>query len=199
MEITAALAADLAILTEALDEPGIDIADTLRRLAADARTAVDSYLGLTLMVPEGAPTFRITAMDEYATRPDVRASILIPLATGAAPSGPGAVLVLYAANPGAFTDLAADLSWLTGAALTELVLDRHLHLADSADTTGAVRAESIVSQAVGVLIGLGYPPEDAVRELAARASAAGTDRFAAAQHILDNLRRTDPKPLPELD
>jgi hypothetical protein len=36
VEITAALAADLAILTQALDEPDADIAATLRHLVVDA-------------------------------------------------------------------------------------------------------------------------------------------------------------------
>ncbi len=199
MEITAALAADLAILTEALDEPGIDIAETLRRLAADARTAVKSYLGLTLMVPGAVPTFRINVMDDYAARPAVRTSILIALDHGIDHAGPDAVLVLYAANPGAFIDLAADLCWLTGAALTDFVLDQHLHLAQETDTAGLVRAESTVSQAIGVLIGQGYPPEEAVLELAARAASAGIDRFAAARIILDSLPRMDPDHLVEPD
>ena len=36
VEITAALAADLGILTAALDEPGTDVADSLRQLTANA-------------------------------------------------------------------------------------------------------------------------------------------------------------------
>jgi hypothetical protein len=43
VEITAALAADLPILTQALDEPDADIAATLRHLVVDTRTAVHSY------------------------------------------------------------------------------------------------------------------------------------------------------------
>ena len=42
------MAAALAILTEALDEPGTDIAHSLHRLALDATAAVTSYLGLWL-------------------------------------------------------------------------------------------------------------------------------------------------------
>jgi hypothetical protein len=48
--ITAALAADLGILTAAPDEPCTDVARSLHRLAADATAAVPTYLGLSLTV-----------------------------------------------------------------------------------------------------------------------------------------------------
>ena len=59
MDISEALAADLALLTEALDEPGIGIADTVRQLAADVGMAVPSFLGLT--VRPAVATYRSTS------------------------------------------------------------------------------------------------------------------------------------------
>ena len=50
--ITTAMAAALAILTEALDEPGTDIAHSLHRLTLDAAAAIPSYLGLSVLVPK---------------------------------------------------------------------------------------------------------------------------------------------------
>jgi hypothetical protein len=50
VEITAAVAADLATLTEALDDADLDLADTVRQLAVDAKLAVRSYLGLTVAI-----------------------------------------------------------------------------------------------------------------------------------------------------
>lgn len=61
-------------------------------------------------------------------------------ARGAFLSGPdrdelarGPSVILYAAKPGAFIDLAADLAWLTGRSLTDFVLDRHLILPKAPD------------------------------------------------------------------
>ncbi|MEO9200023.1 MAG: hypothetical protein ABI206_14840 [Antricoccus sp.] len=46
--ITPGLATELDLLTEALDLSGTDVAETMLRLAADAHTAVASYLGLSV-------------------------------------------------------------------------------------------------------------------------------------------------------
>ncbi len=67
--ITPGLAAELGLLTQALDLPGTDMAETLRRLAADARTAVASYLGLSVAItaepsPFEESPFDLTVLDE---------------------------------------------------------------------------------------------------------------------------------------
>ena len=46
MEISAALAADLGLLTDALNDPEIDIVAVLRLMARDLKSAVDSFAGL---------------------------------------------------------------------------------------------------------------------------------------------------------
>ena len=51
------MAAALAILTEALDEPGTDIAHSLHWLTLDAAAAVTSYLGLSVVVSHSDPPF----------------------------------------------------------------------------------------------------------------------------------------------
>ena len=63
MEIAAALAADLGILTAALDEPGADVADSLRQLAADATAAIPTFLGLSGTVDGIDPPFTFTTFD----------------------------------------------------------------------------------------------------------------------------------------
>lgn len=137
--ITPGLAAGLDLLTQALDLPGTDVAETMRRLAVDARTAVASYLGLSVAItaeqsPFEQSPFDLTVLDDGAGPGDIHTSLLVPLATtpGAGSTGTTPVaLILYAATPGAFVDLAADLAWVTGRPLTEFRLDGHLTLPSS--------------------------------------------------------------------
>lgn len=191
MEITAALAADLAVLTQALDEPGADIAATLRQLVSGAKTAVPSYLGLAVTAGHPGSGLSFTTMADLTAPIDVRASLMMPLhrlARDVAASP--VVLILYAASPGAFVDLAADLSWLTGLELDEFALDQHLRLAVDPDAGGVGHAASLINQAIGVLIGRGRTPEQASHELDVRAADAGHSRHDAARVILAGVPTT---------
>ena len=108
MEIIAALAADLTILTEALDDPDSDVVESVVQLSADVRSAIPSCLGLTVTVPDSDPLFTFTTVEDDVEPGDVRTSLMLALSH----DGAGARVVLYAGTPGAFVDLAADLSWL---------------------------------------------------------------------------------------
>lgn len=197
MEITAAVAADLAALTEALDEPGADLAATLHQLATDAKLAVPSLVGLTVRITVGGQQTQVSTLDGAALSGPVRASLLIPLqpvlVDGSATAA-GIDLVLYGATPGAFTDLAADLAWLTGRALGEYVLDQHLVGLDATAPTDGLAALSLINQAIGVLIACGHTPEQAEQELQARAARGGVDRRVAAQQILAGADGAVPDP-----
>ena len=115
MKITAAMAADLGILTAALDQPGTGVAQSLRQLAADATAAIPTYLGLSVTVDGSDPPFRFTTLSDGVVPGDVRTSLGLALpGLGDARLLPVVVLVLYAGSPGTFVDLAADLAWLTG-------------------------------------------------------------------------------------
>ncbi len=183
MDITATLSADLALLAQVLDRPRTDLAEMLRRLVTDARSAVSSYRGLSLTTGGDAP-FIVTLLQEETAAEDVRTSILVPLRHGTGPVDARPALILYAAQPGAFVDLAADLSWLTGIAPREYALDQHLSTIDLVPTGPPLRVASVVNQAIGVLIGRGHPPEQAREELAALALAAGTGPHGAAVDLL---------------
>jgi hypothetical protein len=188
VEITAALAADLAILSETLDGTDGDLVEGLRLLAADAKSAVRSYLGLTVTATNGTSPLTFTGMEDLAGHVEVVSSLMIPLSEESADGdGSRLVVILYAGRPGAFVDLAADLCWLTGRRLTDFVLDQHLSLPAEPGTGGRVQAASAVNQAIGVLLGRGYTPEQAEFEIDARAVAAAHSRFDAAQIILGTL------------
>ncbi len=187
MHITEALSVDLALLTQALDRPEIDIVQTLDRFAVDARLAVRSYLGLSLTTGGEAP-FAFTALEENATSEDIRSSLLMPLpVSGVDYAEGGCGLVLYAARAGAFVDLAADLSWLTGVELSDHPIDQHLSTIAFPSTESTVHTNSVINQAIGVLIGRGHPPNEAHKRLTAQTVELGTDRYNAAVQILSTL------------
>lgn len=196
MTITPALAAELAMLTQTLDQPGTDIADTLIRLIADVQSAVDSYLGLSIAIATSGSPFDFTVLDQNTRPDDIKTSVLIPLAgasAGQASASDSVAVILYAGVPGAFTDLAADLSWITGRRLAEFSLDEHrdLQVADPGPTPLSTRWT--VDQAIGVLIGRGSTFEQAERKLHERAATAGIEVQQAAALVLADLTPLDPQ------
>lgn len=185
--ITAAMAAGLKTLTAALDDPDTDIAHSLRLLGLDAEAAVPSYRGLSVLVPRSDPPFTVTALAEGAVVGDIRTSLQLNLPGRGDRKGMLAVAItLYAGSPGAFVDLAADLVWLTGRPASDFVLDQHLTPAGSLPDD-PLRAASAINQAIGVLIGRGYTPQQADGELDTQATDNRTDRHAAARLILEEI------------
>jgi ANTAR domain len=189
VEITAALAADLTALTEALDDPDTDIAATLRELATGAKLAVRSYLGLSVTITARGQQIIFTALEDHTQPDDIGTSLMIPLP----PTGPDGnnaepinALILYAQRHGAFIDLAADLSWLSDRDPSEFVLDHHLTLPNHLDAPEGLTVASVINQAIGVLIAYGRTPEQAHRELDARAARGGVDPRTVASRILTN-------------
>ncbi|WP_239309732.1 MULTISPECIES: hypothetical protein [unclassified Frankia] len=191
MDISTAWAADLAALTESLDEPGTDISQTLRQLAADTKTAVHSYLGLSAMFSVGGRRLEFTALEEDAEPEEIRASLRISLPTnvsGTEDPAATASLILFAATPGAFLDLATDLSWLAGSLDTAaFVLDEDLTVPPDPDTPSGLKALSTVDQAIGVLISQGNTLEQAHQHLDLLAAYTSVDRPTAAETILAEL------------
>jgi hypothetical protein len=193
MKISAALAADLGILTAALDEPGTDVLHSLYQLGIDAQAAVPSYLGLSMTVDGSDPPFTFTTLED-GTADNVRTSLrLTPLArVGDGRAAPSVALILYAETPGTFVDLTADLAWLTGRPPSDFALDQHRSVPAGSDAGTSLRAASVINQAIGVLIGRGYTPRQAHSKLDTQADGAGTDRYTTAQFILDTLTAEDP-------
>lgn len=188
MKVTAALAADLGILTAALDEPGVDVALSLSQLAADATVAVPTFLGLSVAVAGSDPPFTLTVFVEGVGAGDVRTSLRLALSgVGDVGLRPAVVLVLYAGSPGTFVDLAADLAWLTARPLSDFVLDQHLPAPAERSAATSLFEASVINQAIGALIGQGYTPEQAERHLTAEGADAGISRHAVALRILAGL------------
>jgi hypothetical protein len=166
VEITAAVAADLEALTQALQDPGVeqvDLEELLSGFARDTRLAVPSYRGISLLVATPVGDFFVTAMEDDVAADEIVTSLHLPLDES------GGTVTFYAGRADAFVDLAADLSQILRLPAGRVVLD---HLATRVmpigDATG-LAALAIVNQGVGVLIERGFSAQDALRELRNRA------------------------------
>ncbi|MCV7229564.1 ANTAR domain-containing protein [Mycolicibacterium komossense] len=187
MKITAAMAASLNILTAALDDPGADITHSLDQLTLEATAAIPTYLGLSMLVPQSNPPFTISTLAAGVVDGDIRTSLRVRLPIAGAGDGLSVAVIFYAGAPGAFVDLAADLTWLTGRPPADFTLDQHLGITSWPDTTPKLQAVSEINQAIGVLIGRGYSPQQASWELDAQAMNNRTDRHSVARLILDKI------------
>lgn len=197
MEITAALGADLSLLTSTLfdfaADPGTDVAASILELATTTRLAVDSFRGLSITITRRTRALadqvvlRLTLLDDPADPGDIKTSLLLPAPTHTTQDLPDIQVVLYAASLGAFVDLAADLAFLTGSAFNPADLDRHQSLAHEPDITGVVQHEGVINQAIGALIGRGSTREQAHTELDTLVEQATTDRATEASRILTAL------------
>jgi hypothetical protein len=182
VDISAVLSADLKALTDLLDEPGTDLEALLQALSADTRQAVDSYLGLTMtLVIDGYP-ITLTTVEPV----EVATSLRLPL-SALGDTGLRGALVFYAGKPGAFVDLAADLSFALGLGPEVVTFDEDLTpISPPAGLTGLIGLDEMsqVNQAIGVLIERGHLPDSARTELHRLADLAQTSLHAAARQLI---------------
>jgi hypothetical protein len=188
VRIPSALTADLALLTDALDVSSVDVASTVSLLMSDVAAAVSSYAGLSLRLHRPVGDVELTTLDDVEVIARIVTSLRLPVTPTTA--GPAVVIVLYATRLGAFVDLAADLAWLTDRTLGDVSLDEDLGVRLHAHPVTSLRSLSSIDQAIGVLVGRGHTPEEALVELEALAARDGNDRRAAALVILATLPST---------
>ena len=189
MNIPSSVAADLAMLTDALDSSSSDIAAMLSGLVFAATRSVPSLVGLSVLVGDPDARVEITTVEDRAHAAQIRTSLRFPLLDDERPEASAGVLLVYAAQPGALVDLAADLTWLTGRPLGDARLDEDLDGPAAHSPESSLSRLSTVNQAVGVLIGGGLTVQEALAELDARASATGLERHIVAAGILACLPR----------
>jgi hypothetical protein len=111
VDVPTALLRDVFHLTSTLGVDGDDLRARLIALSADLKAAIPSYRGLqvTILVPPQPVDLVLFLPPEDGEQ--VTTSLRLPLAV----LGPGfdtaSQVVFYAVSPGAFVDLAADLSY----------------------------------------------------------------------------------------
>jgi hypothetical protein len=183
VDLSTALAADLASLSGALQDPDGGLEDRLLQFAAELRASVGSYLGLTITLALDGHPISFSLTERVA---EALTSLCIPLPEVAG-SEPGSSLVLYAGTRGAFVDLAADLAWTLGLDPAALVLDGHLTVPVSSHVVTGLQEHAVINRAIGVLIEEGHTPESGRAELRWRADHEDVPLTVAAQRVLDSL------------
>jgi hypothetical protein len=177
----------------------VDILRSLTQFADQVRLAVPSYLGVSVTMTTPRSFTQVNVMDDLIAPAGIGSSLRIPAT--AVLNGHGSTtavrdhditLILYAGVPGALVDLAADLEWLTGLAGQELALDQDLAGPPPADPM--IDGDSVINQAIGVLLGRGETPEQAEIIIENRAAAEGISPQATAAAILHEAsnRQTGP-------
>jgi hypothetical protein len=190
--LPAALEADLQLLS-ALSGRGDDIEALLRGMFDDLKAAIPSAKGLSLTVRVSGQDVTVTTLDDDNLSP-VGASILFPLGMEEI-DNEGTCIVFYAANPGAFVDLAADLGWTTGLPPRAILLDQHLLLPIAGSAVTGLRELSTINQAIGMLIERGYSPGSARIELERNAELLSVTVHSAASAVIQSVR-TSGRPAP---
>ena len=188
MELSAGLAADLARLTDALDDPATDLADLVSLLHDAFVVAVPSALGLAFTIRASPAEVTVSTLDGAATA--VATSLQVPLASWT-DLEPGSAVIFYAATNGALVDLAADLGWLLNLR-ADVVLDGHL-LAQPQEVTSGLAELSVIQQALGVLIDRGRTPQAGRDELEHLARESDTTVHAVAAQMIRDWPSADPR------
>lgn len=177
MSSSESLANAFAILSAAADDDDIDLGTRLRELIKAAELAVDSYLGMTLVIDSHEVS--VTAI----CRPTEVAASLKVLLTRLDTGGPIGTLTLYASTPGAFVDLAADLTYALDVHHSALVLDHDLTPDAEADIH-SLDGHTTINRAIGALIERGHTPESANLELKRLTALGAGDTAITAEAVL---------------
>jgi hypothetical protein len=186
VNLPAALAADLGLLSSAIQHTDGGLEPVLESLGNELQAAIDSYVGLTITIAADGHHISFTTSKSGAVS---TTSLSIPLSVLVGGEA-GSSLVLYAGTPGAFVDLAADLAWVLEIKPSALVLDQHVAVPPSSEGVIGLREHATINRAIGALIERGRTPKAARTALRRHADDAHSgDLPAAAQRILGGLRR----------
>jgi len=181
--ITTALAENIRELFASLDQAPSQVADSLVSLRRDLKLAVRSSVGLTLTVcmdPDQQIT--LTSIDHFTVASDIVTSLSLPLNWAALDAG--SMIIFYSGVPGAFVDLAADLSYSLHLPPGTVVLDQDTAAPVRESGLTGVTESSTVNQAIGVLIDRGYTPATAGAHLKHQARELRRGVHHAATRIL---------------
>ncbi len=209
MEFSAATTLDLAELSTALDLNVDELTAALASLTHDLSTAVSSYLGLQLVLLRSGCPLVLSVFATPSAVAGIESSLQVPLAallrsSTPRPGGGEATghLTVFAGRPGAFVDLAADLSFALRPPATAPAPRRLTGATDLAGLSGGLRldedripiragplveaaaARSTVDRALGFLIGQGHRPDDAHAELVQRSALSGVTVVVFAAQLL---------------
>ena len=124
MDISTTLIDEINDLLTGIEVDPQRLLELLRALRRDFRLAVRSYIGLQLTAFAGSHPVQLTSMEALADFEAITTSMQLSL-QGVGRSSPSTV-VAFATAPGAFVDLAANISFAHQLRGGELLLDRHI-------------------------------------------------------------------------
>jgi hypothetical protein len=204
VDVPAALLAHLQDLTASIDQDDQDLDNTLGALTAALHSTASSYCGFQLTIVENQWSVTLTAFTD-GQNVRVGTSLGLPLGLVSRVDGESRV-VLFAGTPGAFTDLAADLSYALGG----IPVDQASPAVDGVDQRGTpvdgprrvieldadlpplyrksgltgLAELTVLNRAIGMLVSQGYDIEQAQEHLRRNAAAAGVEPHVYAAWIL---------------
>jgi hypothetical protein len=191
VDVPSSLIEGLTLLSDALDDPVMDLEAILSVLTDDLVSAIPSYLGLIIILHVDGNPIIVSTLDS-SRNGRARASLMLSLL----PTVPGAAagsVAFYSGEPGAFIELADDARWIFNLNGPP-VLDGHLTLGrDGAEPAGirGLTAHTNINQAIGVLIEEGHTRDGARAELARRSVGTGRSLPEIALQLLDDITPPD--------
>ena len=215
MDLPAALLAHLQELAASIGQDDQELDDTLAALTTALRSTAASYLGFVLTVVENQWPVTLAAFTD-GLHIQVGTSLCLPLALVSREVDPASRVIFFAGTPGAFTDLAADLSHALGGIHVDqasaannadhratrvdgqrrtIELDADFPpLSRTSGLTGLAELTAL-NRAIGILVDQGHDIEQAHQLLRSDAAAAGVEpQIYAARIILASpASRNDPR------
>jgi hypothetical protein len=180
-------------LTASVGQDDQDLSDTLMALATALRSTATSYRGFQLTLVENQWPVTLTAFDDDHDAP-IGTSLRLPLGLVSRRVDGESRVVFFAGTPGAFTDLAADLSCALGGIPVEqqsppayvadgastrldgprsaIELDNDLPLVAPVSGLTGLADLTVLNRAIGMLVDQGHELEQAHQMLRRDAAAA---------------------------
>jgi hypothetical protein len=205
VDLPATVLTHLQDLTVSIGDDDQDLDDTLAALTAALRATAATYCGLRLTIVESQWPVTLTAFTDGHDAP-VGTSLRLPLALVSPTADTESRVVFFAITAGAFTDLAADLSYALGgvpvdqaSAAVDGVDQRGIHvdgrrgaieldvdlplLSRVSGLTGLAEL-TVLNRAIGMLVAQGHDIEQAHQLLRRDAAAARVEPHVYAAGIL---------------
>jgi hypothetical protein len=192
-------------LTASVGQDDQDLSDTLMALATVLRSTATSYRGFQLTLVDNQWPVTLTAFDDGHDAP-IGTSLRLPLGLVSRRVDGESRVVFFAGTPGAFTDLAADLSHALGGISVNgrsstannadhrgtrvdghrKVIELDIDLLPASRMSGltGLAELTVLNRALGLLIQQGHDIEQAHHVLRREAAAAGVEPHVYAARIL---------------
>ena len=205
MELPSALLAHVQDLTASIGDHDRDLDDTLAALTAALRATAATSCGLRLTIVDNQWPVTLSAFTDGPDAP-VATSLRLPLALVSLAVDPESRVVFFAVTSGAFTDLAADLSYALGGIPVDqaspavdgvdqrgthvdgrrraIELDADLPLFSRVSGLTGLAELTVLNRAIGMLVAQGHDIEQAHQVLRGDAAAAGAEPHIYAARIL---------------